>query len=259
MDWVIKKYVAPVVQLEGLYMNKETEFYKKFSKKQILDELVEMCSKTTIVFVGAAGCGKSSIGHQVAKRLGLPFVDTDTEVENAVGMSAISIYEQYTEGAFRRTEAAIIRRLLTYPQIVMSTGDGAFLDPDLREQILSTTVTIWLHSDAVTLYKRLKNSRMRPHLVGSKDQLRTLEKLVNDRDQYYQQTHIKVISDDQTYNKMMNRVLYSFFLYQKQKTSGVPVAPGPFVVDYKMIDAHPIIFPYEEKAIRDKDRSLFVR
>lgn len=240
-------------------MNHEIEFYKKFSKKEILNELLEICSKTTIVFVGPAGCGKSSIGHQVAKRLNLPFVDTDTEVENAVGMSSIAIYEQYTEGAFRRTESAIIRRLLTYPQIVMSTGDGAFLDPDLRDQILSTTITIWLHSDAITLYKRLKNSRMRPHLAGSNDPLRTLEKLVADRNQYYQQTHIKVDSDDQTYNKMMNRVLYSLFLYHKQKSSGVPLSPGPFTVDYKMIDAHPIIFPYEEKIIRNKDRSLFTR
>jgi shikimate kinase len=229
-------------------MDIENDLYKKLSKKEIQDSLMLMASKVSFVFVGTAGCGKSSIGCQIAKILFRQFFDTDSEIEEAAKMTALSIYQEYTEGAFRSTEVSVTKRLLTYPAIVLSTGDSAFLDAELRERILSTTITIWLYSDAHTLFNRLKNSRQRPHLINSKDPERTLEKVVASREPYYRQTHIKVKSDDQTYNKMVNRVLYSYFLYKKHLEEGIPMTMPFCIEDYSWIDLNPIVCQYQDKA-----------
>src|SRR6476661_5559329 len=91
-------------------------------------DLVSALGRRSIVLVGMMGAGKSSIGRRLAARLGLPFVDADTEIESAAGMSISEIFEKHGELYFRSGEARVIARLLDQGPQVLATGGGAVMD-----------------------------------------------------------------------------------------------------------------------------------
>src|SRR3954463_8612009 len=81
-----------------------------------------------IVLVGLMGAGKTSIGRRLAARLGLPFVDADSEIERAAGCSIPELFARYGEPYFRDGEKKVIRRLLKGGPTVVAYGGGAFMD-----------------------------------------------------------------------------------------------------------------------------------
>ena len=88
----------------------------------------------SIVLVGMMGAGKSSIGRRLAGRLGIPFIDADTEIESAAGMTISEIFDKHGEPYFRAGEKRVIARLLDNGPQVLATGGGAVLDgPDSRD------------------------------------------------------------------------------------------------------------------------------
>ena len=89
----------------------------------------------TIVLVGMMGTGKSSVGRKLAKRLDVPFVDADQEIEKAAGCPISDIFEIDGEKIFRDGERRVIARLLKGPPHVLATGGGAFMDPRTRANI----------------------------------------------------------------------------------------------------------------------------
>src|SRR5579872_1081994 len=89
----------------------------------------------SLVLVGMMGAGKSSIGRRLAARLGIPFVDADTAIEEAAGMSIPDIFTTYGEAYFRAGETRVIARLLEGGPQVLATGGGAFMNPDTRAAI----------------------------------------------------------------------------------------------------------------------------
>src|ERR1700759_2043299 len=89
----------------------------------------------SIVLVGMMGAGKSTIGRRLAARLGLPFLDADTEIETAAGMTIPEIFELHGEPHFRDGEARVIARLLDGGPAVLATGGGAFMREQTRELI----------------------------------------------------------------------------------------------------------------------------
>src|SRR5260370_27670071 len=97
--------------------------------------LLAALGSRSIVLVGMMGAGKSSIGRRLAARLGIPFVDADTEIESAAGMSISEIFEKHGEPYFRSGEARVIARLLDGEPSVLATGGGAVMDPRTRELI----------------------------------------------------------------------------------------------------------------------------
>lgn len=171
---------------------------------------------STIALVGTAGAGKSTLGRRLAKRLSVPFFDSDQEVEAASGgYSVAHIYEQWGEEAFRETERDVIKRLLvTQPMHVMSTGDGAFVDPETRALLLEDTITIWLRADLQTLVTRVQSRRVRPHFLEG-DPEEVLSKLIKERYPIYQMADIAVDSDDVTYQDTVERIIIALreFLY----------------------------------------------
>ena len=78
------------------------------------------------------GAGKSSIGRRLAQRLGLPFVDADTEIEAAAGMTIPEIFATHGEPYFRAGEARVIARLLDGGPQVLATGGGAYMNAETR-------------------------------------------------------------------------------------------------------------------------------
>ncbi|HKS84287.1 MAG TPA: shikimate kinase, partial [Pseudolabrys sp.] len=125
----------------------------------------------SIVLVGMMGAGKSSIGRRLAARLGIPFVDADSEIENAAGMTIPEIFEKHGEPYFRAGEARVIARLLDGGPQVLATGGGAMMDGQTRALIVKKAVSIWLKADIDILLKRTKRRNDRPLAERIKDLL----------------------------------------------------------------------------------------
>ena len=119
-----------------------------------------------IVLVGLMGVGKTTIGRRLAKRMRLPFVDADREIEDAAGMSVGEIFERYGEAHFRDGERRVIARLIKGEPRVIATGGGAFMNDETRSLILATATAIWLDSDLDTLAERVGRRDDRPLLRG---------------------------------------------------------------------------------------------
>src|SRR5882757_6407076 len=111
-------------------------------------EITAALGPRSIVLVGMMGAGKSTIGRRLAARLRLPFIDADTEIEAAAGMSIPDIFEAHGEPHFRDGEARVIARLLDHGPVVLATGGGAFLRDDTRSRIGRQAVSIWLKAEA---------------------------------------------------------------------------------------------------------------
>ena len=90
--------------------------------------VVRALGSRSIVLVGMMGAGKSSIGRRLAGRLGIPFIDADTEIESAAGMTIPEIFDKHGEPYFRAGEARVIARLLDNGPQVLATGGGSVMD-----------------------------------------------------------------------------------------------------------------------------------
>ena len=113
------------------------------------------------------GAGKSTVGRRLAKRLGLPFVDADEEIEAAAGLSIAEIFERYGEAHFRDGERRVLARLIDGPPRVIATGGGAFMDAETRALILERCIAIWLDAEVETLAERVGRRGHRPLLKGT--------------------------------------------------------------------------------------------
>jgi shikimate kinase len=118
----------------------------------------------TIVVVGLMGAGKSKVGRRLALRLGLPFFDSDREIETAAGETIEEIFANRGERVFRAGERRVIARLLALPAHVLATGGGAFMDPATRELVARRGVSLWLRADLDVLVSRVLRRSNRPLL-----------------------------------------------------------------------------------------------
>lgn len=149
----------------------------------------------SIVLVGMMGVGKSSIGRRLAAALDLPFLDADTEIEKAAGMSIPDIFESKGEPYFRAGEARVIARILDGGPQVLATGGGAFMNEQTRAGVRERGISIWLKADLDVLLRRVKRRTDRPLLKGS-DPAVTLARLIAERDPFYAQADLTVDSHD---------------------------------------------------------------
>src|SRR4051812_49876560 len=100
------------------------------------------------------GVGKSTVGRRLAKRLGLPFVDSDAEIEDASGYPAAEVFERYGERDFRDGERRLVARLIEGDVRVIATGGGAFVDPRTRQLLNDRAITVWLDAPVDILAER---------------------------------------------------------------------------------------------------------
>jgi shikimate kinase len=150
----------------------------------------------TVAIVGLMGAGKSAIGKRLAQRLNLPFVDADDEIERAAGCTISEIFEKYGEAEFRLGERRVIARLLDEPAHVMSTGGGAYMNPETRRLMKAKALTVWLRADIEVLYDRVKRRSHRP-LLKQGNPRDILERLMNERYPIYAEADIVVESTAQ--------------------------------------------------------------
>jgi shikimate kinase len=160
----------------------------------------------TIVLVGLMGAGKSCIGQRLATRLGVPFVDADSEIEKAAGCSIGDIFELYGEVAFRDGERRVIDRLLREPTHVLATGGGAMMDAETRQRVADKAITVWLRADLDLLVSRTSRRNARPLLKGN-NRRETLQRLMDQRHPVYETADITVDSGRETPEITVNAVL----------------------------------------------------
>jgi len=154
----------------------------------------------SIVLVGMMGAGKSSIGRRLAGRLGIPFIDADTEIESAAGMTIPEIFEKHGEPYFRAGEARVIARLLDNGPQVLATGGGSVMDPQTRALIGQKGISIWLKADVDVLLKRTKRRNDRPLVEKIKD-------LLPVREPIYAQADIIIQSRDEPHDTIIDEIM----------------------------------------------------
>ena len=160
----------------------------------------------SIVLVGLMGAGKSTVGRRLARRLGLPFVDSDEEIERAADRPISEIFARFGEPSFRDGERRVIRRLVEGETKVIATGGGAFMDDETRALILERCFAVWLRADPQTLAARVARRDTRPLLAG-RDPLPLLRELAARRDPFYAEAHLHVESDSGPHEAAVERIL----------------------------------------------------
>ncbi len=183
-----------------------------------MDDKQEFLPAKPIVMVGLMGAGKTSVGRALARRLGIPFVDSDKEIETAAGCSVVDIFAMYGEQEFRRVEQSVIKRLLdTPPKLkVISTGEGAFITPAVREMLQNRAVTIWLKAELELLVKRTNFRNTRPQLLHA-DSRKILAQLIAERYDTYALADITVETRDESLRKTLGKVVSAIQDYTKKE------------------------------------------
>ncbi len=147
--------------------------------------------KKTVVLVGMMGAGKTAVGRALAQLCGVPFLDSDHEIEAAANMTVPEIFARDGEAFFRARESEVINRLLQGGACVLSTGGGAFLSPVNREAISRYGVSVWLNADVELLWSRVKHRDTRP-LLRTDNPKATLQSLYDERVPEYAKADVQV-------------------------------------------------------------------
>ena len=166
-------------------------------------EILATLGTRLIVLVGMMGAGKSTIGRRLAARLGLPFLDADSEIEAAAGMSIPDIFEAHGEPQFRDGEARVIARLLESGPAVLATGGGAFMREETRNRVGAKAISIWLKADADIIMRRVRRRADRP-LLQTPDPEATLGRLISEREPVYQRADLTIWSRDVPHEKIVD-------------------------------------------------------
>ncbi|SDW49562.1 shikimate kinase [Ruegeria halocynthiae] len=161
----------------------------------------------TVVLVGMMGAGKTAVGRALAARLGVPFLDSDAEIESAANMTIPEIFARDGESFFRSKESQVIGRLLDEKKGILSTGGGAFLAEGNRGMISDRGASVWLRAELNVLWNRVKHKDTRP-LLRTEDPYATLSALYEARVPIYEQADLVADSDGETaIEDMVNRVI----------------------------------------------------
>ncbi|HIV71731.1 MAG TPA: shikimate kinase [Candidatus Aquabacterium excrementipullorum] len=190
-----------------------------------------------IVLIGLPGGGKSTVGRQLARRMGVRFLDADTVLEERIGMPIRSFFELHGEQVFRDLEETVLDELTLLPPsleddaqastprsgLVLATGGGAVLRENNRTHLKSRGTVIYLRSTPEELYRRLRHDTQRP-LLQVADPMAKLRELYDQRHPLYEQTaHYTVDTGRPSVGSLVNMIIMQL------EMAGVvaPTSPTP--------------------------------
>lgn len=160
-----------------------------------------------IVLVGLPGSGKTTVGRSLARRLQVPFADSDAVIEQRLGCTIRDYFDHQGEAAFRDVEQAVIDELTQSPPGVLATGGGAVLRPANRRHLRERGTVIYLRASPEQLHRRLRHDTKRP-LLQVADPLKRLRDLYADRDPLYREcAHFVVDAHGTTLSVLVSRIL----------------------------------------------------
>ena len=161
-----------------------------------------------IFLVGPMGSGKTAVGKQLARALGLPFVDSDAEIEQRTGVDIPLIFDKEGEAGFRAREREAIAELVTRRGIVLATGGGAVLLPENREALRSHGTVVYLKTSVSQQARRVRRGANRPLLAGTEDPAARLAALMTQRAPLYEGlAHLTVSTDGSLVAAVVARIL----------------------------------------------------
>ena len=185
------------------------------SEKKI--SLPQSLADRFIVLIGLMGAGKSNLGRRLAGATGLPFKDSDVEVEKAAGSTIQEIFDRYGEAEFREGEKKVIARLFGGTQSIIATGGGSFMSAETRRLIKNKGVSIWLRADLDLLDKRTQSRPHRP-LLNRGNGRETLAQLMKERHPIYAHADIIFDVNDEPAPESAERLMGALIEYGEQFT-----------------------------------------
>ena len=167
----------------------------------------------SVVLIGMMGVGKSSIGRRLAARLAIRFVDADTEIEKAAGMSISDIFARHGEADFRSGEARVIARLLEGGPQVLATGGGAFVNEGTRSAIKAKGVSIWLSAEYEVLLQRISKRKNERPMLQTDNPEETLRHLLKVREPTYALADLTVQSREGPHDLIVAEIVSALAAY----------------------------------------------
>jgi len=162
--------------------------------------------------VGLPGSGKTTVGRQLARRLRLPFFDSDHVIEQQLGCSIREYFEREGEERFRDVEESVLDQLTQKPLGVLSTGGGIVLRANNRQHLRQRCRVVYLNSTPDELFRRLRHDVNRP-LLQVADPLSRLRDLHTIRDPLYRETaHFIIETGRPSVASLVNMILMQFEL-----------------------------------------------
>jgi len=184
------------------------------------DAELEPLNRKPIVLVGLPGSGKSSIGRRLGRELDLPFLDSDTVIEDRIGGTIRDFFEREGEQRFRDIEQAVISELMASHPGVLATGGGSVIRAANREALHGGGHVIYLRTSPEDLFRRLRHDVKRP-LLQVVDPLGQLRKLYDERDAFYRETAHDVVTTGRATLAMVVNIIVS----QLELAGVVPAGP----------------------------------
>lgn len=184
----------------------------------------------TVSLVGLPGSGKSTVGRQLARRLSLPFFDSDHVIEQRIGCSIREFFEREGEERFRDVEEAVLDELTQGEACVLSTGGGSALRAANRQHLHQRTQVIYLRSTPEEVFRRLRHDRNRP-LLQVADPLQRLRDLYAVRDPLYREAaHFVIETGRPSVATLVNMIVMQLELAGVMAPSqATPPTAGPLV------------------------------
>lgn len=165
-----------------------------------------MHDDTPIFLVGFMGTGKTTVGRQLAERLGRPFVDLDAEIEARAGKPISAIFRDEGEAHFRALERAAVQEVAARRGIVAAAGGGAVLDHRNTADLLRAGLLVCLMARPEVILARVQAETHRP-LLEQGDKERRIIELLEQRLPIYRALPIRVDTSDLSPNEVVERVL----------------------------------------------------
>ena len=161
--------------------------------------------KKNIVLLGMMGSGKSTIGGLLAKKLNSVLIDIDKKIEKMQNLKISEIFKTKGEAYFRELEFNVTLQSLENDNNIISLGGGAFMNKELRKVLKQKSSTFWLHWNADTLIKRIKNNDKRPIIKGLDNV--EIKKLINERNKIYYFSDFKIICESLKKTEIVDKII----------------------------------------------------
>lgn len=168
-----------------------------------------------LVLVGFMGTGKTAIGKQVARRLSLPFIDTDQKIEEQAGKTIPQIFAEEGETGFRNRESATIRSVVEGPTAVIATGGGTLLRSENLENLRKRGILICLTAHPEVILERVKHNPNRPLLANSDNLLQRITELLETRRPVYAQADFTIDTSHRDMDEIAQEVIQIWQQHQE--------------------------------------------
>lgn len=170
--------------------------------------------KHPVYLCGMMGSGKSTIGEKLAEKLGIPFKDLDSEIEESEGMSIPEIFEQKGEKGFRAIERKQIIKLAGNFEGVLALGGGSLQNQQVVDHLKIYGWLVFIDTSQEEIIKRLSDPSGRPMLESSDEIAERISNLFDERMQYYEQSHFSVQTDDKSIEEITTEIVKKLNIYE---------------------------------------------